>query len=314
MDRSKEDPGALGGIETGDRAARLLPADQLDQRVERVVHERVTVRVQGRVRALGQLAVTREFDEPGEHLRVDHLGEQRLGGLVWQRFDLPPNGAGHFGRRTLPRDVEERIEGIPDQAGRCLAEGGFPNVHLHTRGGLVAKRLKGILDRCGRSTGRRHGRHRQVLTRCRDGPPMRVRRIDHVGIAVEDEDAARLVLEGIFGCKPPVVETVEDQGVTTYIYKVGDTKVELLVPTRPDSPVAKHLEKARSALHHLAFEVDDLEMAMEEATEQGLDLIDEEPRAGVEGSRIAFIHPKGTFRTLVELVDFPDDAAAKGGP
>lgn len=143
---------------------------------------------------------------------------------------------------------------------------------------------------------------------------MRVRRIDHVGIAVQDEDEARAVLEGIFGCRPPAIEEVEDQGVRTLIYKLGDTKVELLIPTTEDGPVAKHLDKGRGALHHLAFEVDDLPLALEEAEQMGLELIDEEPRAGVEGSRIAFLHPKGTFRTLVELVDFPDEHHAVGGP
>ncbi len=143
---------------------------------------------------------------------------------------------------------------------------------------------------------------------------MRVRRIDHIGIAVEDEDEARSVLEGVLGCQTPTTEVVEDQGVRTIIYRVGDTKVELLMPTDDESPIARHLDKRGGGLHHLAFEVDDLPRAMEEVEDQGLELIDQEPRAGVEGSRIAFVHPKGTFKTLIELVEFPDDQRGAGGP
>lgn len=143
---------------------------------------------------------------------------------------------------------------------------------------------------------------------------MQVRGIDHIGIAVPDDEEARAVLEGVFGFEPPVTEVVEEQGVRTLIYHVGETKVELLLPLEGDGPIAKHLDKRGPGLHHIAFEVHDLEAAMDHAEGQGLELVDTEPRSGVEGSRIAFLHPKGTFGTLVELVEFPDDPGAVGGP
>jgi methylmalonyl-CoA epimerase len=130
-------------------------------------------------------------------------------------------------------------------------------------------------------------------------------RIDHVGVAVDDEQAARRVLEDQLGCPKPKEELVEEQGVRTLIYKLGDTKIELLIPTREDSPVAKHLDKRGEGLHHLALEVDDVSGAIDELETTGLELIDHEPRPGVEDSEIAFIHPGETFGTLLELVAFP---------
>lgn len=134
---------------------------------------------------------------------------------------------------------------------------------------------------------------------------MDLSRIDHVGIAVEDEQQARSVLEDLLGCPPPKEELVEEQGVRTLIYKLGDAKIELLIPTREESPVAKHLAKRGEGLHHLALEVDDVEDAIEHLDGSGLEMIDETPRMGVEDSRIAFVHPKATFGTLLELVAFP---------
>ena len=133
---------------------------------------------------------------------------------------------------------------------------------------------------------------------------MDVERIDHVGIAVEDAAPAREVLEGVFGCEEPTEETVEDQGVRTLIYRLGDAKVELLEPTGPESPIAAHLDKRGEGLHHIALEVDDVEGAIEEVQASELAMIDTEPREGVEDSEIAFVHPKRTFGTLLELVAF----------
>jgi methylmalonyl-CoA epimerase len=137
---------------------------------------------------------------------------------------------------------------------------------------------------------------------------MELERIDHVGVAVDDEQQARRVLEDVFGCEPPTEEVVEEQGVRTLIYRLGDAKVELLVPTSEDSPIAKHLDERGEGLHHLAFEVDDVEDAIEHVDASELAMIDDEPREGVEDSEIAFVHPKGTFGTLLELVAF------SGGP
>lgn len=134
---------------------------------------------------------------------------------------------------------------------------------------------------------------------------MQLERIDHVGVAVANEDQARTVLEDVFGCEPPTEETVEDQGVRTLIYRLGDAKIELLVPTSEDSPIAAHLDKRGEGLHHLAFEVEDVEDAIEEVQASELEMIDDQPREGVEDSEIAFVHPKGTFGTLLELVSLP---------
>ncbi len=134
-------------------------------------------------------------------------------------------------------------------------------------------------------------------------------RIDHVGVAVrEDElDRARGVLEDVLGAGAPREETVEDQGVRTLIYEVGDAKVELLVPLGDEGPLAGFLESRGSGLHHLAFEVEDVQEAIGLVAGEGVDVIDEEPRGGVEGSLISFLHPKSTFGTLLELVEFPEE-------
>lgn len=134
---------------------------------------------------------------------------------------------------------------------------------------------------------------------------MQVDRLDHVGVAVEDENQARKVLEDVFGCEAPEEEVVEEQGVRTLIYRLGDAKIELLVPTSEDSPVAEHIEKRGEGLHHVALEVDDVEGAIEHVQASELEMIDGEPREGVEDSEIAFVHPEGTFGTLLELVSLP---------
>lgn len=138
---------------------------------------------------------------------------------------------------------------------------------------------------------------------------MRLERIDHVGIAVDEAtlEQARGVLEGILGADPPTQETVEEQGVRTLIYRIGDAKVELVVPTDDEGPLARFLQGQGPGLHHLALEVEDLPEALAHVDSEGLELVDDEPRAGVEGSEIAFLHPKSTFGTLLELVAFPED-------
>lgn len=142
---------------------------------------------------------------------------------------------------------------------------------------------------------------------------MQLDRLDHVGIAVDDEDRARTVLEDVFGCPAPTEEIVEEQGVRTLIYRLGDAKIELLVPTSEDSPIARHLDKRGEGLHHVAFEVDDVEGAIEHVQASELELVDEDPRDGVEDSEIAFLHPKGTFGTLMELVSFPNRRPSQHG-
>lgn len=136
---------------------------------------------------------------------------------------------------------------------------------------------------------------------------MQLERIDHVGIALGEEDlpGARAVLEDVLGAEAPSEEVVEAQGVRTLIYRIGDAKIELLVPLDDEGPVARFLDDRGPGMHHLALEVDDVADAIEHVDAEGLEVIDDEPRAGVEDSQIAFLHPRGTFGTLLELVEFP---------
>lgn len=133
-----------------------------------------------------------------------------------------------------------------------------------------------------------------------------LRRVHHLGYAVEDLEAAARFYQAHFGMKPTEPETVEEQGVRTVAFGVGESAVELLEPTRSDSPVGKFLEKRGEGFHHTAFEVDDLEAALARLKESGAELIDEEPRMGAGGTRTAFIHPEGAFGVLTELVEPPE--------
>jgi methylmalonyl-CoA epimerase len=127
-------------------------------------------------------------------------------------------------------------------------------------------------------------------------------RIDHVGVAVEDIDAALELYEKALGM--PVVhrETVAEQGVEAVLLDVGDGHVELLKPLGPDTPVGKFLAKKGPGLHHVAYAVGDIEAALAELGEQGIELIDREPRTGIRNSRVAFVHPRSTGSVLTEIV------------
>jgi methylmalonyl-CoA epimerase len=137
---------------------------------------------------------------------------------------------------------------------------------------------------------------------------MHVKRVDHVGIAVADAEEADGFLQAVLGVDKRREELVEDQGVNTHIFPLAGTKLELLEPVDPDGPVADYLEDHGPGLHHLAVEVADLEKAIETMRERGVEMIDEEPRPGVEDSRIAFCHPRDTQGFLLELVELPDEA------
>jgi methylmalonyl-CoA/ethylmalonyl-CoA epimerase len=130
-------------------------------------------------------------------------------------------------------------------------------------------------------------------------------RIYHLGYAVEDiEVAARFYREN-FGAVPGEPEVVEEQGIVASMFRVGESGIELVQPTRSDSPVGKFLAKRGEGFHHVAFEVDDLREALSELRRNGVNLIDEEPRRGAGGMEIAFVHPEGAFGVLTELVDLP---------
>ena len=126
--------------------------------------------------------------------------------------------------------------------------------------------------------------------------------IDHVAIAVNDLDAAIDYYERAFGASVDHREIVERDGVEEALLKVADSYVQLMTPTRPDSPVAKSLEKRGEGLHHIGYRVDDCGEALAAMVAAGATPIDQAPRPGSRGTTVAFIHPKGSFGTLIELV------------
>lgn len=129
-----------------------------------------------------------------------------------------------------------------------------------------------------------------------------ITKIDHVGIAVSSIEDAVALYTDVLGLTVNTTETVEDQKTRTAIMSVGESKIELLESTDPESPIARHLERRGEGLHHLAVQVDDIEGALKLLQEKGIRLIDEQPRKGVENTTIAFLHPKGTGGVLLELV------------
>jgi len=128
-------------------------------------------------------------------------------------------------------------------------------------------------------------------------------RIDHIGVAVEDLDDAVALYSESFGMREQHRETVEDFGVEAVLLEVGDGHVELLSPLGADTGVGKFLEKRGPGLHHVAYQTDDIESALESVKAAGIELIDQQPRTGIRSSRVAFLHPKSTGGVLTELVE-----------
>jgi methylmalonyl-CoA/ethylmalonyl-CoA epimerase len=126
--------------------------------------------------------------------------------------------------------------------------------------------------------------------------------IDHVAIAVNDLEAAIAYYRDTFGAEVDHREVVESDGVEEALLKVADSYVQLLTPTRDDSPVAKYLERKGEGLHHVGYRVDDCAAALDAVKATGGRVIDETPRPGSRGTTVAFVHPKGAFGTLIELV------------
>jgi methylmalonyl-CoA epimerase len=126
--------------------------------------------------------------------------------------------------------------------------------------------------------------------------------IDHVAIAVEDLDEGIAWYEGTFGATVEHRETVESDGVEEALLKVAESYIQLLTPTRADSPVAKYLEKKGPGLHHIGYRVHDCAVALQAVKDQGWRVIDEVPRPGSRGTTVAFVHPKTALGTLIELV------------
>ena len=126
-------------------------------------------------------------------------------------------------------------------------------------------------------------------------------RIDHIGVAVEDLDAAITLYEQTFGMALVHRETVEQQGVEAVLLDVGENHVELLRPLGPDTPVGKFLAKKGPGLHHVAYQTRDIASALDALKTAGIRLIDESPRVGIRDSRVAFLHPGATNGVLTEL-------------
>ncbi|MEJ8552843.1 methylmalonyl-CoA epimerase [Tepidibacter sp. Z1-5] len=132
---------------------------------------------------------------------------------------------------------------------------------------------------------------------------MDISRVDHIGIAIKNLDETLKFYEDVLGIKCEGIEIVEDQKVKVAFLPVGDTELELLESTSEDGPIAKFIEKngGRNGLQHIAVRVDDIEKAIEEVKEKGYRMIDEKPRYGAGGAKIAFCHPKSTHGILLEL-------------
>ena len=130
---------------------------------------------------------------------------------------------------------------------------------------------------------------------------MNLSHIEHLGIAVKSLEEAIPYYENVLGLKCYAVEEVADQKVKTAFFKIGQTKLELLEPTSPESTIASFIEKRGEGIHHLAFATDDVAACLAEAEEKGVRLIDKAPRPGAEQMMIAFIHPKSTKGVLTEF-------------
>jgi methylmalonyl-CoA/ethylmalonyl-CoA epimerase len=127
-------------------------------------------------------------------------------------------------------------------------------------------------------------------------------RVDHIGVAVEDLDAAIALHEGAYGMALVHREVLDDQGVEAVLLDVGENHVELLRPLAEDSPVGRFLARRGPGLHHVAYQVTDVDAALAELRARGLRLIDEAPRTGIRNSRVAFLHPAASGGVLTEIV------------
>ena len=126
-------------------------------------------------------------------------------------------------------------------------------------------------------------------------------KLEHIGIAVRDLKQADDLFARLLGKGPYKAESVAAEGVTTSFFQTGSTKIELLEATHPDSPIAKFLDRRGEGIHHLAFEVDNIEAEMKRLEEEGFRLLSEQPKRGADNKLICFLHPKDTNGVLVEL-------------
>jgi methylmalonyl-CoA epimerase len=129
------------------------------------------------------------------------------------------------------------------------------------------------------------------------------RRIDHIGVAVQEIEPALELYRDSFHLQLAHREVVEDQGVEAVLLDVGENHVELLAPLGPETPVGRFLARQGPGLHHVAYQVPDIEATLAALRQAGLALIDEQPRTGIRGSRVAFMHPRATGGVLTEIVE-----------
>ncbi len=126
-------------------------------------------------------------------------------------------------------------------------------------------------------------------------------KIEHIGIAVKNLETSNQLFSKLLGKKPYKTEEVESEGVRTSFFELGGVKIELLEATRADSPIAKFIEKRGEGIHHIAFDVKDVEKSIAERQEMGFELINAKPKDGADNKSIAFLHPRSTNGVLVEL-------------
>lgn len=130
---------------------------------------------------------------------------------------------------------------------------------------------------------------------------MLLEKVEHIGIAVSNLDAANLLYTKMLGAAPYKIEEVASEGVKTSFFKVGDTKIELLEATHSGSAIAKFIEKRGEGMHHIAYEVADIVLAMQQAKAEGFRLLNDAPKRGADNKLVCFIHPKSCHGVLVEL-------------
>jgi len=136
---------------------------------------------------------------------------------------------------------------------------------------------------------------------------MSVKKLEHIGIAVKDLAAAEALFTKLLGCEPYKREAVESEHVITSFFQVGDVKIELLAASNNQSTIANFIEKRGEGLHHLAFEVNDIEESLSEKSHEGFQLIHQQPKDGADNKRIAFLHPKSTGGVLTEFCQEKND-------
>lgn len=128
-----------------------------------------------------------------------------------------------------------------------------------------------------------------------------MKKIEHIGIAVKNLEVSNLVFEKLFGATPYKFEDVESEGVSTSFFNVGPNKIELLAATNPESPIAKFIEKKGEGIHHIAFDVADIELEIARLKKEGFVVLNEIPKKGADNKLVAFLHPKSTNGVLIEL-------------